>query len=86
MGLFIIDNNIETQSSFAESDKIEEPSVEVEFAAKDEEEEKKEEPAAEEKPEEVKVRRTATTTAEPTTSGRRTAAPTASKYKIIDNK
>ena len=41
---------------------------------------------SEEKPEEVKVRRTATTTAEPTTSGRRTAAPTASKYKIIDNK
>ena len=41
---------------------------------------------SEEKPEEVKVRRTATTTAEPTTSGRRTAAPTASKYKVIDSK
>ena len=41
---------------------------------------------SEEKPEEVKVRRTATTTAEPTTSGRRTAAPTASKYKIVNSK
>lgn len=41
---------------------------------------------SEEKPEEVKVRRTATTTAEPTTSGRRTTAPTASKYKIVDSK
>ena len=41
---------------------------------------------SEEKSEEVKVRRTATTTAEPTTSGRRTAAPTASKYKIVNSK
>ena len=41
---------------------------------------------SEEKPEEVKVRRTATTTAEPTTSGRRTTAPTASKYKIVNSK
>lgn len=41
---------------------------------------------SEEKTEETKVRRTATTTAEPTTSGRRTAAPTASKYKIVNNK
>ena len=41
---------------------------------------------SEEKPEEVKVRRTATTTTEPTTSGRRTAAPTASKYKIVNSK
>jgi hypothetical protein len=41
---------------------------------------------SEEKTEETKVRRTATTTAEPTTSGRRTAAPTASKYKIVNSK
>lgn len=41
---------------------------------------------SEEKTEEVKVRRTATTAVEPTSTGRRTAAPTASKYKIIDNK
>ena len=41
---------------------------------------------SEEKPEEVKVRRTATTTVEPTTSGRRTATPTASKYKIVNSK
>ena len=41
---------------------------------------------SEEKTEEVKVRRTATATVEPTSTGRRTAAPTASKYKIIDNK
>lgn len=41
---------------------------------------------SEEKPEEVKVRRAATTTAEPTTSGRRTAAPTTSKYKIVNSK
>ena len=42
---------------------------------------------SEEKTEEVKVRRTAATTvAEPTTTGRRTAAPTASKYKIVNSK
>ena len=42
---------------------------------------------SEERPEEVKVRRTAATTvAEPTTTGRRTAAPTASKYKIVNSK
>lgn len=42
---------------------------------------------SEERPEEVKVRRTTTTTvAEPTTTGRRTAAPTASKYKIVNSK
>lgn len=42
---------------------------------------------SEERPEEVKVRRTtATTVAEPTTTGRRTAAPTASKYKIVNSK
>lgn len=41
---------------------------------------------SEEKPEEVKVRRTATTAVEPTPTGRRTAAPTASKYKIVNSK
>ena len=43
---------------------------------------------SEEKPEETKVRRAATktTTAEPTSTGRRTAAPTASKYKIVNSK
>ena len=41
---------------------------------------------SEEKPEEVKVRRTATTAVEPTSTGRRTAAPTASKYKIVNSK
>lgn len=41
---------------------------------------------SEEKTEEVKVRRTATTAVEPTSTGRRTAAPTASKYKIVNSK
>lgn len=41
---------------------------------------------SEEKTEETKVRRTATTAVEPTSTGRRTAAPTASKYKIINSK
>lgn len=41
---------------------------------------------SEEKTEETKVRRTATTAVEPTSTGRRTAAPTASKYKIVNSK